>query len=100
MIRKRHKWQKSSGLPDECIYCGCTRDVISTFGVRRHFSLKTYVRTDLVRFTGTSPECDSSMRSPFNLSQYLKDRRRQTERVRVDRMISHHFAYSYYPDEI
>lgn len=58
-MRKRHRWIGSLASTGygTCQHCGTRREVIATIGL---FRLRSYVRRDGVRFTGSAPACSSN----------------------------------------
>lgn len=57
--RKRHRWIGSLvkfGL-GTCKHCGTVREVVTSFGKRRQFYIRTYVQPDGIRHTGWAPRC-------------------------------------------
>lgn len=58
-MRKRNRWIGDlvcRGL-GTCRHCGTKREVVDSFGKRRQFYIRTYLRPDGIRFTGQAPSC-------------------------------------------
>jgi len=75
----RHKWKRISKTlaVDECVRCHTTRKTIAFVGIKYQRELRTYLRSDGIRFTGRAPQCEplftNGMRPALNVVKQRND---------------------------